>query len=207
MSPSVVGVSFPTDPKKIRQRIRSYERKLAQEERELGAVDDSYGKRLLLGPLYMLAGDLDGALAHFKWYEEKFPDDSPEPFQYLTWALALHRAGRGEEAFRRLYRTVLANLYLVPYLLGEGLQDLGFEPFSSDESIEYARAIPDELLALWDDEARSWARSVLDDPRVREKCKRFVEIQRELDNERPGPRRTELIRERSALEDYRFSPA
>jgi hypothetical protein len=53
---------FPTDRKKIRERIRGYERAL---ERELksGYGDDGYGKRFLLGPLYMLRiDDIDGAL-------------------------------------------------------------------------------------------------------------------------------------------------
>ena len=47
---------FPKDPARIRQRIRSYERKLTD---ELGRpLRDGYGKRFLLGPLYMLLGDL-----------------------------------------------------------------------------------------------------------------------------------------------------
>jgi hypothetical protein len=36
---------LPTDPKKIRQRIRSYERKLQQEKDRIGAYDDDAGKR------------------------------------------------------------------------------------------------------------------------------------------------------------------
>ncbi len=69
---------FPTDPK----RIRRYERAL---KKELGAGNDGdgYGKRFLLGPLYMLIGDVDGALASFDWYEEAYPDNGGEPYQYL----------------------------------------------------------------------------------------------------------------------------
>ena len=63
---------FPKTPKAIRARIRSYEGKLKQ-ELETGYGGDGYGKRYLLGPLYMLLGDVDGALASFDWYEKPFP--------------------------------------------------------------------------------------------------------------------------------------
>ena len=49
---------FPTDPKQLRQRIKSYERKFRQEKKARGDYDNGYGKRFLLGPLYMLSGDL-----------------------------------------------------------------------------------------------------------------------------------------------------
>ena len=43
---------FPTDPKRIRERIRRYERALKRElEERYGG--DGYGKRYLLGTLYV----------------------------------------------------------------------------------------------------------------------------------------------------------
>jgi hypothetical protein len=50
---------FPTDPRRIRDRIRRYERAL-QRELDTGYGRDGYGKRYVLGPLYMLLGDVDG---------------------------------------------------------------------------------------------------------------------------------------------------
>ncbi len=73
---------FPTDPKRIRERIRRYERALKR-ELKAGYGGDGYGKRYFLGPLYMLIGDVDGALASFDWYEEAYPDNGGEPYQYL----------------------------------------------------------------------------------------------------------------------------
>jgi hypothetical protein len=61
---------FPTDPKKIRSRIRSYERSLKKEYDLHRAYDDSAGKRYLLGSLYLLLGDIDGALKHYTWFEK-----------------------------------------------------------------------------------------------------------------------------------------
>jgi len=58
---------FPRDPKKIRTRIRRYERALRQEQERFGHIGDGYGKRYLLGPLYLLMGDTQGALQSYAW--------------------------------------------------------------------------------------------------------------------------------------------
>ena len=60
----------------------------------------------------MLIGDIDGALASFDWYENAYPEDGGEPYQYLTWALALFCGSYRQEAFNKLYQTMLENLYI-----------------------------------------------------------------------------------------------
>ena len=194
----MVAEVYPTDPKRIRQRIRRYERAL-KKELEDGYGGDGYGKRFLLGPLYMLMGDVDGALASFDWYQDAYPDDGGEPYQYLTWALALFRGGRRQEAFNKLYRTMLENLYLVPILLGRIPQRLDIWHGSNFAWIEYAYDAPQALLDLWDDVALQWAREVSEHPAVVEKVARYVAIHRELKNEPRGPRRTALVDEAYAL--------
>ena len=189
---------FPTDPKRIRERIRRYERAL-KKELENGFGGDGYGKRFLLGPLYMLMGDVDGALVSFDWYEKAYPDDGGEPYQYLTWALALFRGDRRQEAFNKLYQTMLENLYLVPFLLGRNPQPLDIWHGSNLGWIEYAVEIPRELLSLWDDVALQWAREVSKNPVVVEKVARYVAIHRELKSEPRGPRRTALVNEAFTL--------
>ena len=189
---------FPTDPKRIRERIRRYERALKRElEERYGG--DGYGKRYLLGPLYMLMGDVDGALASFDWYEDAYPGDSGDSYQYLTWALALFRGGRRQEAFNKLYQTMLENLYLVPFLLGRNPRRLDIWHGSNLEWIEYAVEAPQELLNLWDDVALHWAREVSEHPAVIERVARYVAIHRELKNEPRGPRRSALADEAFAL--------
>ncbi len=49
---------YPQEPKKIRERINRYERKLRKEYEKFGSISDGYGKRYLLGPLYLVLGDL-----------------------------------------------------------------------------------------------------------------------------------------------------
>jgi hypothetical protein len=63
-------------PQEDPARIRRYERALRKEYDDTGFYSNGYGKRFLLGPLYLLKDDLEGALKSFAWYEETFPDDS-----------------------------------------------------------------------------------------------------------------------------------
>jgi len=185
---------FPTEPKRIRERIRRYERALKR-ELESGYSRDGYGKRYLLGPLYMLLGDVNGALDSFDWYKEAYPGDSGDPYQYLTWALALFRGGRRQEARNKLYQTMLHNLYLVPFLLGRNPQRLDIWHGSNLAWIEYAFEIPRSLLDLWDDVALDWAREVAEHQDVVKNVARYVAIHRELNGEPPGPRRSALVYE------------
>jgi hypothetical protein len=195
---------FPTDPKRIRERIRRYERALKRELKS-GCGDDGFGKRYLLGPLYMWMDDVDGALASFDWYENAYPDDGGEPYQYLTWALALFCGGRKHEAFNKLYQTMLENLYLVPFLLGQNPRPLDIWHGSNLEWIEYAVEVPPELVSLWDDVSLQWAREVSEHPAVLEKVARYVAIHRLLKSEPRGPRRSALVHESFALKTTRIA--
>ncbi len=191
---------FPKTPKAIRERIRRYERAL-KKELQTGYGGDGYGKRYLLGPLYMLLGDVDGALASFDWYEKSYPDDSGDPYQYLTWALALYKGGKKQEASNRLYCTMLENVYLLPVVLGQNPRPLDIWHGSNLAEMDYAMSIPEELLELWDDDARQWAQGVSEHPDVVERIARWVEIHRKLNAEPPGPERTALVEESFALRD------
>jgi hypothetical protein len=200
---------FPSDPKKIRERIRRYEREL-ERERQLGGYRDGYGKRYLLGPLYMLADNVEGALMSFEWFEEMFPDDSGDPWQYLTWALTLYRGRQWHAASVKLYHTMLQNLYLIPHLLGEQPRRLAIWHGCNLAEIEHARNTPPELCALWNVDERAWTRQVSQRPAVAKRVERYIEIARELKDERPGERRTALVNEafrlkRSDLEDVVLS--
>ncbi len=116
--PAPEPYQVPKDHKRIKQRIRNYERSLHQEKRRYGHYRDGSGKRFLLGPLYMIMGDLEDALKSFAWFEAEFPDGCDEAPQLLCWSLALHRIGEDDKARRMLRRTMFANLYIVPQLLG-----------------------------------------------------------------------------------------
>jgi hypothetical protein len=186
---------FPKEPKKIRARIRSYERALRKEQEEWGAISDGYGKRYLLGPLYLLMDDLEGALQSFAWYEKTFPDDSGDPMQLLCWTLALYRSGDLEAAKRKLRRVMFSNLYLIPCLLRLEQEALDIWHGTNIAELAYAEDIPPELFALWDEAALEWVRETYNAPDFRQIRERYITIHRALKTEPRGPKRTQLVNE------------
>ena len=191
---------YPKDKSKIRARIRRYERELRKEKELTGFIHDGGGKRYLLGELYMLLEDNDEALKSFAWFEKTFPDDIGNPFQYLCWTLALHRAGDKEAARDKLVQTMLKNLYLLPGLLGIKQDRLDMWHSSNLFEEEYVESASPEIFELWTDEEKEWAREVHDSQDVEEIRSRYIEIYRQLKMERVGPKRTELVMEASRME-------
>ena len=186
---------FPKDPKKIRARIRRYERALRKEHEETGFYSDGYGKRFLLGPLYLLMDDLEGAMQSFAWYEETFPDDSGDPMQLLCWTLALYRSGDLAAATRKLQRTMLSNLYLIPRLLGQEQEPLDIWHGSNIAELVHVEYIPPEIFALWDETAVEWCQATYHEAAIRQVRERYIEIYHELKTEPRGPKRTQLVNE------------
>ncbi len=187
---------FPTDRKKLKERINRYRRSLKSDER------DGAGKRFLVGPMYMVIEDQSGATNYYAWYKSAFPDDSPEPFNHLCWALAVYKTGNAAEATVKLCQKIFANLYLVPHVLGVRQQSLKIWHGSNWAELEYARDLPPELLNLWDDTAKAWAASVFNDPAVASERARFIEIESRLLDVKPGPERSALVTESFRIRDW-----
>ncbi|GIV76293.1 MAG: hypothetical protein KatS3mg050_0687 [Litorilinea sp.] len=190
---------FPRDPKRIRERIKRYERDLASEKRRFGGYDDSTGKRYLLGPLYLLLGDVDGARKSFAWFQRTFPEDMGEPFQYLCWTLALYRVGDHDNAAKKLVQTWFQNRYLVSRLLGRDEQQPAIQHSTNWEQPEYVEHGPSELLDLWGESALLWARDVYETAWFKEVRATYLEIERRLESEPVGPERSRLVSERFRL--------
>jgi hypothetical protein len=186
---------LPKNPAKIRERIKRYERELRQEHKRFGAFDDSAGKRYLMGPLYLLLGDNQGALKSFDWFEQNFPDDMGEPEHYLSWTLALYRSGHIAAAEQKLLQTMLSNLYLIPHLLGLDQPELDIWHRSNIDRRDYLGYIPPEILALWDDAALQWAGETYHHPKLSQVRERYIEIYRQLKDEPRGPKRSQLVQE------------
>ncbi|MGY8771729.1 MAG: hypothetical protein ACKVH8_25210 [Pirellulales bacterium] len=196
---------FPQTPKAIQARIRSYERKLKAELNEEYPGNDGYGKRYLLGILYMLMGDTPGALASFDWYEKNFPGDGGDAHQYLTWTLTLYRSDLKLEAFNKLYQTMFYNMHLVPHLLGklEFPEDLEYSYDNYDLIV--VKEFPDEALSLWSNEEKQWVEEVINSPEFSKNIDEYIKLEKELESVEPGPERIALLEQVYKLRDHRFS--
>ena len=186
---------FPIEPKKIVARIKRYERELRREYEKFHFISDDFGKRYLLGPLYMMSGDLVGAIKSFEWFEQTFSDDIGEPFHYLCWTLALYRSGDIVGAKHKLLQTMLSNLYLIPHLLGMEQDKLNIWHGSNIAEKDYLQYAPIEILKLWDEQALQWAKTTYHSPEFRQVRTRYIEIGEQLIHEPVGPKRSQLVKE------------
>jgi len=185
----------PKDPIKIKQRIRRYERSLEEEKRLQGRYGDGYGKRFLLGPFYMIMGDLDGALSSFAWFEKEFPDSSDMAPQLLCWTLALKQIGEDDKARQMLRRTMFANLYIIPRLLGmkETRHDIWHGCNTSEPS--FLSWVPEEYWELWSDANRGWAAALWQSSEFQAARRRYIELGSELKTLPRGTERTRVVTE------------
>ncbi len=182
---------FPTDPKKIRDRIKRYERAFKDPHH-----DDGAGKRFLLGPLYMLMGDLPGALKSYTWYKKTFPDDCCEAFNHLCWTLALLRSDDEKTAKAKLRELIFDNLYIVPIFFGEAPANHGFRHFSNWSEAAYILEGPkDELFALWNEAEASWLKAQWHSPELQVDLAKYIELQRKLDKTSGAEARSKIMKE------------
>ncbi len=197
-------VDFPTDPKKIKQRIRRYERSLKTEE-SMHGHRDGYGKRFLLGPLYLMLGNVQETLDHYKWYQETYPDDSGYAFNFLCWAITLYRNGDIEEAEKRFISTMLSNIFLIPYILGHEIPSLdSWEDRHFNELMEI-EDFPHEVLDFITSEEIEWIKALHSSPKISAIRKKYIEIDDQLENLPRGERRTKLCNELFKIRDLDFS--
>ena len=181
--------------KKFRDRATRLKRALANEQKKYRHIEDGAGKRYLIGPFYVLADELEKALAHYDWYEKHCSDDIGEPIHYLYWALALHRIGEIKKANVKLLETMLRNLYLLPILLGLRPDTYDIWHSSNMEQPDYITQTPAEFLPQLSEQERSWIGEQFDSFRFRRAREEYVatygalKLERNIDNRRQILRR------------------
>jgi hypothetical protein len=168
---------FPSDPKKIKASIRRYERAL-----KIPNHDDGSGKRFLIGPLYLLMADIPGALGFYNWYEERFPDDTPEAFNHLCWVLTLLRSEKTILAKLKLRELIFDNLYIIPLLLGENPKQYPFRHRSNCSELSWIMDGPrGEIFSLLAESEISWFKSEWRNPLMISDIGNYVKLYNILD--------------------------
>ena len=185
------GRFFQDDRKKIKARISRYERLLKSKNHRDGA-----GKRFLLGPLYLLMGDVEGAAKSYAWYRRKFPDDMPEAFNHLCWVVTLLRTDQIKTAKEKMRELIFSNLYIIPMLLKEPIKEYKFRHSSNWHEKTYVSEGPfREIFALVGEAELDWIREVWRSKAMQAAVDSYIEIQIKLTDLRPGPERTRLVEE------------
>jgi hypothetical protein len=189
---------FPKTEKALKKRISSYKASLFKEQREFGHINDGAGKRYLLFPMYLALNNAEEAQDYISWYENEFSDDVGEPIQKLCWAVILKRIGKEAEARRMLAETMLANLYLIPKVLGEQMAQYDIWHPSSDAQMHYVEYMPKEALASLTQAEIQWISQEYESPDFRRIRNRYIEIYQKLKD-------IEKINERKQLLDESYS--
>ncbi len=154
--------TLPNSEKKFRERAMRYRRSLIKEENNRGYINDGAGKRYLVGPLFVLAGDLEKAIDYYKWYEEKFSDDSGEPLHYIYWALALFRVGNIKEAEKKLLEALVQNIYILSSLTGMEIGKHDIWHGSNFENPDYLYEISEDMLPTFTEKERLWIQKMIE---------------------------------------------
>jgi hypothetical protein len=170
-------------------------RALGNEQRKYGFIDDGAGKRYRIGPLFVLAGELQKAIDFFAWYEKFCAEDSGEPLHYFCWALALHRTGNREQANSKLLETMVQNIYLLPMLLGAQPVPYDMWHSSNREEPGYRAEIPDEYIPELSEEERSWIKTQLGSFRFRRVLDEYVSTYRMLKTEKNVEKRSQILKQ------------
>ncbi|MBP9023160.1 MAG: hypothetical protein KBH06_08165 [Spirochaetes bacterium] len=193
-------MKIPKRIETIKRHIIKFEKYLQYEKRTFGCYDDGGGIRYVIGSYYMLAGDVEGALKHFKWFQRVFPDDCGSPEQYLSWTLALYKSGDLKKAYSKFLQTLLMNPFVIARVIGVDYI-MPFEPGSNIPTKEWADWIADEIYNLWDEEAAAWAKESFCDEKTQKILNRYYEIEKQLMTEPVGETRSRLVKEKFAMMD------
>jgi len=189
------GAVTTATQRNYRDHAASLKRALLAEKRKFGGFDDGDGNRYVIGPLYVLAGALDEAVAYYKWFERNFADDTGDPLLYVYWSLALYRSGAGERANSKLLETMLQNVYLLPDLVG--LPSVAHDVWhgSNLEMPDYPTRISPEFRPVLSEQERVWITAQLESARFRRVLTEYVSAFHALKGERDVRKRQRILRQ------------
>lgn len=172
-----------------------------KEKKKFGYVDDGAGKRYLLFSLYFVLNEIEETKDYITWYEKEFSDDVGEPIQKLCWALSLRRMNDETGARRMLAETMLSNLYIIPKILNQNVEEYDIWHSSSDQHIGYVDYTPKEVTTAITEAEIQWINQEYGSLEFRRIRKRYIEIYHKLKNTRDISKRKLLLEESYSLLD------
>ena len=153
----------------------------------------------LLFVLYFVLNDLKKSEKYFEWYKAEFDDDVGEPIQKLCWAVSLFRMGRTKDAKYMLVDLMLSNLYMIPQILGQDINQYDIWHSSSDGDMEYFDYIPDEVLHALTTEDKNWIKELYGSFIFNRIRQRYIDIFSELQTVKDVDSRRKLLDESYTL--------
>lgn len=170
---------------------------------------DNQGARYVIGPLCLMAGNLEEGLKEFEKLALNYKDEHGEPHHYYTWGLALFRSGRLGEALVLFRRGFFSNSSIAPIILRRDIGEPAKRPWSNIDGPVWARDYLRLYGRLWRETpaaceflARAW-----DDPETRKDLDDIRERDRELEKAQDPSARKKILDRISKIEDRPWSDA
>jgi hypothetical protein len=170
-------------------KIRSYLSAFKREHN--GYLDDSYGNRYYIFYLLFLLNDNRRSSSYIRWYEDTCPDDVGEPLQLLLWAIMLNR--QGKDGSGKLGQAMLSNVYMIPAILGQEMEELDLRFHTNYEDRNYLSWFPERILDSITDEDKAWVREVYESVKFRGILDRYLELEEKLELLPRGEERSKLV--------------
>ena len=184
-----------TDKQKqrLREKANKIKRTLTAEKRKFGWFDDSRGLRYLPTSLYVKIADYDGGLKYLTWFNKNFPDDIGFPEFLFEATVILFKTGKIKEAERYALRTYFSNTFLIDKYFSKEQKrmdkkvSIGFQQADYLKNFNYQHDHDDFL------EFSDWLNKFTQSDRFLKSKDEFDEIEKQLETEPVGRRRTLLV--------------
>ncbi len=180
---------------KIKQKIRSLRSKLNAEKRKYGWYDDSYGKRYLIGNLYVQLGDYRLAKKYFDWFDQEFPDDIGFSQFNFGRVKTLFVLKKEQESLSKLIEVEANNSYLIDILLERTKQQIEKREWSNLATLKYAKGLIVDCERIMTEEFRDWLEKITSSTSYQDFKRKHLELEIQLSNENSIEKRKEILRQ------------
>ncbi len=187
--------------KRIRTKIKRIRAALAAEKRTFGAYDDSRGLRYLPPGLFIQIEDYRGGLTYLRWFAKNFPNDVGFPDFLFEWTVILFNTRKQKDAEQKAFETFFSNTYLFEKFFGRPIVPLDKYEFSTLSTPAFTEHFTySHQQSLFADFAY-WLEEFTATQKFAEASRRFVDLQRQLNQEDDLQQRRYLLEEERALRE------
>lgn len=184
---------------RVKTQITEARRALSAEKRKYGWYDDSYGRRYVIGELYLKIQDFKGLARYHTWFYKEFEDDIGGPELLLAWGVGFISLGKKELAALRIAELENLNSYLLPILVGQDTGPIDKYEWANYAQHDYAVAVANRLTKMIPAPVIKTLEQVYQDPAYLALKEELVETYRLIKSMPSGPERTHLRRKQKAL--------
>ena len=178
---------------RLKDKIEKIKRVLTSEKRKLGCFDDSRGLRYMPTGLYVKLGDFDGGLKYLKWFDKNFPDDSGFPEFLFESTIILFKTNDLDKAGEKALKAYFSNTFIFDKYFQREPKSIDKKTSSNTQQLDWLKDF--QLTHDMDDllEFSNWLDKFTKTEKFIKTVDEFNAINKELETEPVGPRRTMLV--------------